>query len=67
MDPEECSPEEQAWRGSGQSLWYSYRCRVCKYETEIEDIVVGSCVVIAYPQCGGMIQEIDEKSPPTGR
>jgi hypothetical protein len=30
MDPKEFSPEEQAWMGSGQSLWYSYRCRVCK-------------------------------------
>jgi hypothetical protein len=53
--------------GIGQSLWYSYRCRVCKHETEVEDIVVGSFVVIACPQCGGMMQEIGEKSPPTGR
>ncbi len=53
--------------GSGQSRWYSYRCRVCKPETAIEDIVVGSFVVIACPQCGEVMQEIDEKSPPTGR
>jgi hypothetical protein len=53
--------------GIGQSLWYSYRCRVCRYETGIEDIVVESFVVIACPQCGGAMQEIDEKSPPAGR
>jgi hypothetical protein len=53
--------------GSGQRLWYSYRCRVCKHEPEIKDIVGGSFVVIACPQCGGVMQEIDEKSPPTGR
>jgi hypothetical protein len=34
MDPEEFSPEEWAWMGIGQSLWYSYRCRVCRQETE---------------------------------
>jgi hypothetical protein len=67
MAPEEFSPEEQAWMGSGQRLWYSYRCRVCKHEPEIKDIVGGSFVVIACPQCGGVMQEIDEKSPPTGR
>ena len=53
--------------GSGQSLWYSYRCRVYRHETEIEDIVVRSFVVIACPQWGGAMQEINENSPPAGR
>jgi hypothetical protein len=51
--------EEQAWMGSGQSRWYSYCCRVRRYETQIEDIVVGSFAVIACPQCGGAMQEMD--------
>jgi predicted nucleic acid-binding Zn ribbon protein len=53
--------------GIGQSQWYSYRCRVCRHETEIEDIVVESFVVIACPQCGGAMQETDDISPPKGR
>jgi DNA-directed RNA polymerase subunit RPC12/RpoP len=67
MDPEEYSPEELAWMGIGQSRWYSYRCRVCRHETEIEDIVVGSFAVIACPQCGSAMQETDDQSPPRGR
>jgi hypothetical protein len=55
MAPEAFSPEELAWMGIGQSRWYSYRCRVCKHETEVEDIVVGSFVIIACPQCGGVM------------
>ena len=67
MDPEECSPEELAWMGTGQSRWYSYRCRVYGHETEIEDIVVGSFAVITCPRCGGAMQETDDQSPPRGR
>jgi DNA-directed RNA polymerase subunit RPC12/RpoP len=66
MDPEEFSPEEQAWMGSGQSLWYSYRCLICKHETEIEDIVVGSFVVIACPQCGGGCRSSTRRVRPQG-
>ena len=67
MDPEEFSPEERAWMGIGESQWYSYRCRSCRLETEVEDIVAGSFAVLACPQCGGAMQEIDEPSPPEGR
>lgn len=67
MDPEEFSAEERAWMGLGQSRWDSYRCRVCKHETEIEELVVGSFAVIACPQCGGAMQETDDQNPPRGR
>ena len=67
MDPEEFSPEELAWMGIGESQWYSYRCRSCGLEIAVEDIVAGSFAVLACPQCGGAMQEIDETSPPEGR
>lgn len=53
--------------GIGQSLWYSYSCGECGFKTAVEDIVAGSFLVVACPQCGGAMQEIDEKSPPAGR
>ncbi len=53
--------------GIGQSLWYSYSCGECGLKTEVEDIVAGSFMVVACPQCGGAMQEIDENSPPAGR
>jgi DNA-directed RNA polymerase subunit RPC12/RpoP len=67
MDPEEFSPEERAWMGIGQSRWYSYICGECGVKTEVEDIVAGSFMVLACPQCGGAMQEIDENCPPEGR
>jgi hypothetical protein len=53
--------------GIGQSQWYSYGYRTCGLETQVEDIVAGSFMVLACPQCGGAMQEIDENSPPAGR
>lgn len=53
--------------GIGESQWYSYRCRACGLETEVEDIVAGSFAVLACPQCGGVMQEMNETSPPEGR
>lgn len=53
--------------GIGKSLWYSYGCRECGCETEVEDIVVGSFAILACPRCGGAMQEIDDNSPPEGR
>jgi predicted RNA-binding Zn-ribbon protein involved in translation (DUF1610 family) len=67
MDPDEGSPEEMTWMGIGKSLWYSYHCLKCGFETEVEDIGVGSFAVLACPQCGGAMQETDENSPPEGR
>lgn len=67
MDPEEFSPEELAWMGSGQSLWDSDSCGACGVKTAVEASVAGSFLVGACPQCGGAMQEIDEKSPPSGR
>lgn len=67
MDPEEFSPEELAWMGLGQSLWYSYSCGEGGVQTEVADVVAGSFMVIACPQGGGAMQETDETSPPAGR
>jgi len=61
--------------GGGAGLAYSLAQDVVRppialrriLRTEVEDIVAGSFMVVACPQCGGAMQEIDEKSPPSGR
>jgi hypothetical protein len=67
MDPGEGSCEELEMMGIGQSQWYSYRCQDCRFETEVEDIVVDSFAVLACPHCEGAMHEIDDQSPPAGR